>query len=283
MSRYADNSQTMPPDTSTGTPSDWQRPTPDAPEVHPDYSIPLYDELNGMPDMPDTVPWCPEEDVAGVVPMMGAGMDSLIPKSHRLPAVAYRSTAFFTTNGTALYAPLDHPANSVSVNNYSGQWCRVGNDIWVPPMSVGWLFVLPSSTKNAQVAWEAPTGSTQTPSVSGSLVRTQWFEEQLIPESGFPIASAVGPSATLNTSQVSVTTGTSILAANGARRTITIFNTAAAGGNVVYIGATSSVTTSTGAAIPPQGSITLSNYSGAVFGSATGGSATTVTVAEESA
>ncbi len=251
--------------------------------VYPDHSTPLFDEVNGMPDMPDTIPWCPEDDVASVVPMHGAGMDSIIPKAHRLPAVAYRNTTLFTANGTAITQTLDHPANAVGVHNYSGQWVRVNQDIWVPPMSIGWVFVLPSSTKNASIAWETPAGSTQTPSVSGALVRAQWFEEQLTPETGLPLYPAGGPSGALNTSQVAVTTGSTILAANGARRTVTIFNTAASGGNVVYIGGTSAVTTSTGGAIPPQTGFTLSNYSGALFGSATGGSSTTVTVTEESA
>lgn len=251
--------------------------------VYPDHSTPLEDEVNGMPDMPDTIPWCPEDDVASVVPMYGAGMDSIIPKGHRLPAVAYRNTVLFTANGTNINQTLDHPANTCRIDNYSGQWVRINDHEWIPPMSLGWVKVFPSSTKNASVVWEAPTGSTQTPSISGALVRTQWFEEQLKPATGVALYPAGGPSGVLNTSQVSVTTGTVVLAANGARRTVTVFNTAASGGNVVYIGGTSGVTTSTGGAIPPQTGFTLSNYSGGLWASATGGSATTVTVTEESA
>ena len=52
---------------------------------------------------------------------------------------------------------------------------------------------------------------------------------------------------------------------------------------MVYIGSTAGVSTTTGGAIPPQSGFTLSNYSGAIFGSATGGSSTTVTVTEEAA
>ncbi len=251
--------------------------------VYPDHSLPLEDEVNGMPDMPDTIPWCPEDDVASIVPMYGAGMDSVIPKAHRLPTVAYRNTTLFAADGTNSSVTLDHPANSVAVDNYAGEWLRVNQDIWVPPMSIGWVFVLPSSTKNAAVQWEAPGGSTQTTKLSGSVARVQWFEEQLKPATGVALYPAGGPSGALNTSQVAVTTGSTILAANGARRTVTIFNTAAAGGNVVYVGGTSAVSTTTGGAIPPQTAFTLSNYSGALFGSATGGSSTTVTVTEESA
>lgn len=259
----------------SGTPTE-------SPAVHDDYSLPLYDEVNGMPDMPDTVPWCPEEDVASVVPMHGAGMDSVIPKDHRLPRVSYMARTFHDTNGTSRNESLGFPANSVIVSNWTPQWAKVAGEA-IPPYTIGWVFRLNQSETGAKVSWEVPTGFTQPASVTGALLRHEWCEELLTPKPGVPIYSGMSPSAALNTSQVSVTTGSSILAANGARRTVTIFNTAASGGNVVYIGSASTVTTSTGGAIPPQTGFTLSNYSGAIFGSATGGSATTVTVTEESA
>ena len=255
--------------------------TPDS--MREDYSTPLYDEVNGMPDMPDTIPWCPEDDPTGVVPMHGAGMDSIVPKSHRLPAVAYGSMTLYTANGTGIQQNVDFPINSAIVWNYSPQWVLINREIWVPPNSIGGVIRLTHASQAADISWGAPPGSTQLASVTGALCVVQFCEESFEPQQFTNVAPAGSPSGTLNTSQVAVTTGTSIIAANGARRTVTIFNAAATGGNAVYIGPTSTVTTTTGGQIPPQTALTLSNYSGAIYGSATGGSSTTVTVTEEAA
>lgn len=224
----------------------------------------------------------PEGELAATIPQTRP--DSAIPKHQRHPGITLPSFVFANTNGDAgLAAPIPYGrANTVRVDNYSTQWCRVGG-VYIPPQTIGWVIALDRAVTEARLAWSAPIGATQTPLTTNAQVYTFWYEERFPPQTGIPVAPAMSPAATLNTSQVAVTTGTSIIAGNGERRTVTIFNTAASGGNIVYIGATSGVSTTTGGAIPPQFAFTLSNYSGAIYGSATGGSSTTVTVTEESA
>ena len=71
---------------------------------------------------------------------------------------------------------------------------------------------------------EVPTGITQGTAVTGAQLKVDFCEEKLSPKPFLYFAPAGSPSGALNTSQVAVTTGTSIIAANGARRTVTIFN-----------------------------------------------------------
>lgn len=156
--------------------------------THPDYSTPLYDEVNGTPDMPDTVPWCPEEDVADVVPMHGAGMDSIIPKAHRLPEVAYGSLTVYTTNGTGVDRNLGFPINSIIVSNWTPQWARV-SDQWVPPFGLNGVLKVPSANSSAKVIWEAPPGFTQPSTLTGGTLLVQFCEEPLAPQ-GFTIEAA---------------------------------------------------------------------------------------------
>jgi hypothetical protein len=200
--------------------------------VHPDYSLPLYDEVNGMPDMPDTVPWCPEEETSGVVPMVGAGMDPIVPKTHRLPEIAYGSFSVFTANGTGVAQNVGFPINAVIVDNYTPQWCRIGNQ-WVAPFSINGVLKVPSSTKQAEVVWEAPTGVTQPASVSGALLRATYCEEPLDP-SAFTVLSGGGTSGSsgavataataTNTNVASSATSVTILASNASRRGASVFN-----------------------------------------------------------
>lgn len=205
-----------------------------------------------------------------------------IPKTAMRDPV-YLHQVFWVNDGTLLDQSLNHVAHYALVDNWSGKWAFINERYYIPPQTMGWVLCLPWGTSQAKVAWQAPPGTTQLTSITNAQLGITYTDEPLNPVTGIPIDPALGPTGALNTSQVAVTTGTSIIAANGARRTVTIFNTAASGGNVVYIGSTSAVTTGTGGAIPPQTGFTLSNYSGALFGSATGGSSTTVTVTEESA
>ena len=252
--------------------------TPTETSQRVDYSTPLFDEVNGMPDAPDTVPWCPEDEVAGVVPMHGAGMDSIIPKNHRLPAVSFEAYTVFAVAGTGLNNTLPFPANSLGVDNYSPAWCRVADNIYVPPYTMGWVFRIPSSRKEARVHWEAPSGFTNPPIIDGvtTWARIEWYEESLAPKTGVPIATSM----TLATGQASPTgTATSIRGARGSRvGGLVVTNTDSA--NTVYLGGTNAVTTTTGEALLPGQSISFVKYQGAVWG-VTSGATVVVTYAEE--
>jgi hypothetical protein len=210
--------------------------------------------------------------------------DPATPKQNRFSNITMPSFVFISVNGDAgLNQPIPYGrANTVRVDNYSAQWCRVGG-VFIQPGSYGWVIALDRAVTNAKLGWEAPPGQVQPAAVTGAPAYTTWYEERFPHQTGVEIDPGGGSSATLNTSQVAVTTGTLIIAANGARRTVTILNAAASGGNNVFIGGTAAVSTTTGGEIPPQIGFTLSNYSGAIYGSATGGSSTTVTVTEESA
>ena len=249
-----------------------------------DYSTPLYDEVNLVEDYPDTIPWCPEEDVAGVVPMVGAGMDSIIPKSHRLPRVAYGNFTTYAQNGTG-FGPTNvgFPVNAVIVSNWTPQWAKVSGE-WIPPFSINGVIRMPSATPSASVSWEAPPGFTQPATTSGALLKAVFCEEPLSPKSFSTLESAIGGGAdatTLNTGQVSITTAATLIkAANTARRTITVKNPVT-NGAAVFLG-TSTETATTGHELDPGDAITFSNYTGALYG-ITAAVTETVTFAEESA
>lgn len=163
-----------------------------------DYSTPLYDEVNLVEDYPDTVPWCPEEDVAGVVPMVGAGMDSIVPKSHRLPRVAYGNFSAYAQNGTP-FGPTNvgFPVNAVIVSNWTPQWAKVAGE-WIPPFSSNGVIRIPSASSSASISWEAPPGFTQPATTSGALLKAVFCEEPLSPKAFTSLASATGSGATVS-------------------------------------------------------------------------------------
>jgi hypothetical protein len=150
--------------------------------AYPDQSVILLDEWGNQMDTPDTVPWNPDADTTGVLPMHGAGMDPLIPKAHRLPAVNYNSFTNWESNGSN-YGPVDvgFPINAIIISNWTPQWVKVGGE-WVPPFGINGVIKLPSSTTQATIAWEAPPGVTQPASTSNAQMKAVFCEEPLHPE-----------------------------------------------------------------------------------------------------
>ena len=66
--------------------------TPTETSQRVDYSTPLYDEVNGMPDAPDTVPWCPEDEVSAWFPCMARVWTASSPNRTASPLWLMRVT-----------------------------------------------------------------------------------------------------------------------------------------------------------------------------------------------
>lgn len=107
------------------------------------------------------------------------------PQHHEFEARGYE--AFFSVGNVGLAShQLSFIAKSVQVDNYSNQWqflpsCRK----WVPPGSVGWIYVLVPGVLVAQIVVSAPGGH-----AAGAIgaatdpVVTVWHEVYLQPSTG---------------------------------------------------------------------------------------------------
>src|ERR1700756_2233993 len=111
--------------------------------------------------------------------------NSPIPKHHRSPAMTMPSFVFINTNGDAgLNNPIPFgKANTVRVDNYTTQWCRVGG-VHIAPNSYGWVIALDRAVTNAKLGWEAPPTVTQPAATTGAYVYTTWYEERFPHQSG---------------------------------------------------------------------------------------------------
>ncbi len=224
----------------------------------------------------ETVP----EDVAGNIPH--TQHDSGVPKGHRYPQTTFPSYTYTNTNGD-LGLNQNIPfgrANSVRVDNYTAQWCRVGG-VFIEPQTYGWVIPLAHAGTNAKLTWEAPPGQTQPAAVTGELAYTTWYEERFPHETGKNVGgggSGGSGGATLSTGQATVDSSgtTQIKAANTNRTSLAVTNNS---GTSVWLGNTG-VSTTTGWELP-TGVTAVFYGSEAVFGVVSSASKV-VSFAEES-
>lgn len=196
------------------------------------------------------------------------------------------------TAGSLLQLPTGEVTHGVRVDNNGAQYLYEPlSGIFIPPNTAGWQFpARPYST--FLLLYEAPQGLAQPALVANAVITITELEEEVkSPVEGSPAnpggvgtsAPSVSPGArgaTLNTNQVSCPTtanGALIIAANANRFTVTIKNTDAS--NPVAIAQTGAGT-ATGHQLAAQDAVTFSNYTGPLYGVATG-AAVVVSYAEE--
>jgi hypothetical protein len=149
--------------------------------------------------MPPFEQWDPEGDVSA--PLMGADtayVPTIVrvppqlprPEQHPRPAEfeARGYEAFFTAGNVGLPShQLNFIAKSVQVDNYSNQWQFLPSvRRWVPPASVGWIFVIVPGAITAQIVAASPPGThaAGTVGAAGDPVVSVWHELFLTPTGG---------------------------------------------------------------------------------------------------
>ncbi len=157
--------------------------------------------------------------------------DSAVAKVHRVPHITLPSFVFSNTNGDAgLNQPIPYGrANSVRVDNYTTQWCKVGG-VHIGPSTYGWVIALDRAVTNARLGWEAPPGITQPATTSGTLVYTFWYEERFPAQAGISFGGAAvsAPTTGTETNVAGSATSVTILAANSSRKAASIYNDSSA-------------------------------------------------------
>jgi hypothetical protein len=110
-----------------------------------------------------------------------------LPKSMELPARPFNSAQYLSVSGVAdadgqlLNDGLAFPIRTIMIDNFTTIWLYVsGAERFIPPLTMGWQFVVARASTQLRVTAVAPGGITQPSLTAGGVFSVFAFEDMMV-------------------------------------------------------------------------------------------------------